>query len=407
MKLHLEADELHYTPDQLFQMAARKNPKRAYLFVSKVIGKHIAVNPAVAFQFASQLANKVAEVLPFSKRKTRWKPHTPVTFFGYAETATGLAHAVFREFENASFLHSTRVRFPNVTPLFSFEEEHSHATRHDVYATQTHFHFDRPLVLVDDEISTGNTIMNTIQSLHDKIPRKHYVVASLLDWRTAPEQEAFIALEAKLGCRIDTVTLLKGEREQIGHLTDTDPQWEKCSTHSDVVLKVSSLSSLHALPLDETNLPRRRETGRFGLTSEDQIRVDQWCHQVGECLREKRKGSQTLVLGTGEFMYLPMRIALSMGEGVVMQSTTRSPILVRDTPDYAVRHGLQFDSIEGESLTEYVYNVGEGMYDELFLLLETMPHPAHVQSVVATCKELGIEHVHVYTLTKEKEGSLT
>ena len=57
-------------------------------------------------------------------------------------------------------------------------------------------------------------------------------------------------------------------------------------------------------------------------------------------------GGRTLVLGTEEFMYTPLRIAeavagLSDGE-VVYHSTTRSPVHVVDVDGYAVRSRLSF-----------------------------------------------------------------
>ena len=35
-------------------------------------------------------------------------------------------------------------------------------------------------------------------------------------------------------------------------------------------------------------------------------------------------GKRTLCLGTGEFMYIPMKIAAEMGENILYQSTTKA-----------------------------------------------------------------------------------
>ena len=41
--LHLDIDHADLPPDDLFALGARDNPRRAFLFVSKVLGKHIPV----------------------------------------------------------------------------------------------------------------------------------------------------------------------------------------------------------------------------------------------------------------------------------------------------------------------------------------------------------------------------
>jgi hypothetical protein len=44
--------------DDLFDIAERRNPKRAFLFVSKVLGRHIPVPPSVMRQAYRQLASQ-------------------------------------------------------------------------------------------------------------------------------------------------------------------------------------------------------------------------------------------------------------------------------------------------------------------------------------------------------------
>ena len=52
---------LGLTAENLFEIAIRKNTKRNFLFVSKLIGKHIAIKPSSLLYTGSLLANKFFE----------------------------------------------------------------------------------------------------------------------------------------------------------------------------------------------------------------------------------------------------------------------------------------------------------------------------------------------------------
>jgi len=65
--------------------ATRQNPRRLYLFVSKVLGKHWPVRPSVMRDIHARLAAKIA-ALP-----------GPLLVMGMAETATALGRGVAEE----------------------------------------------------------------------------------------------------------------------------------------------------------------------------------------------------------------------------------------------------------------------------------------------------------------------
>jgi hypothetical protein len=149
VEVSVEKNDFHIPLDTLFKMAARINKKRSFLFVSKVLGKHLPIHPNRGLLTSALLAAKYYEEVKGGrcKLKKEWldlflkgeasftgSAFIPKTFdpliIGFAETATALGHAFFDCFEGACYVHTTREVFHGQRPVISFEEEHSHgATR--------------------------------------------------------------------------------------------------------------------------------------------------------------------------------------------------------------------------------------------------------------------------------------
>ena len=63
VEVEVQKNPYHFQLDELFQMATRINKKRSFLFVSKVLGKHLAVNPHIPLLVGSLLAMRYMEVV--------------------------------------------------------------------------------------------------------------------------------------------------------------------------------------------------------------------------------------------------------------------------------------------------------------------------------------------------------
>lgn len=155
-----------WTATQLVRPGLRRNPRRAHLLVSTVLGKHIPVDPEVVIAAGDELADLVHTAVGGSD----------VDVLGFAETATGLGHTVATALGAHSYLHSTRRTVPGMTVHGEFEEGHSHATDHLLMPTSADLLAgDLPLILVDDEISTGATALDALRQIHASAGRAHYV----------------------------------------------------------------------------------------------------------------------------------------------------------------------------------------------------------------------------------------
>ncbi|MFE3441568.1 phosphoribosyltransferase [Nocardia sp. NPDC059180] len=335
--------------ESLIQPGLRRNPRRAHLLVSTVLGKHLPTDPRVVLDAGNRLGDLVRGVL--GEREA--------VVLGFAETATGLGHCVAARIGAGCYLHSTRREVPLADTLTGFEEGHSHATSHLLQpAPADIFVNDLPLVLVDDEISTGDTAMDAVRALHAFAPRSHYVLASLVDMRTESDRARFEAAAHELGARIDTVCLASGRTMLPEGLIDAvaglpEPQLNPVAPQRGSFQRCE-------LPWPE-DVP---EGGRHGILHSDTMAFEAAVDVATSALRGRLAAEfadrPVIVLGHEELMYLPLRLAVALAESGIptrYQTTTRSPAYVLDEPGYPLRRGFRFTAPEtGQDQPRYLYN---------------------------------------------------
>ncbi|MEU7482491.1 phosphoribosyltransferase [Streptomyces sp. NPDC042319] len=350
----------------LVGLALRRNPKRAHLLVSQVLGKHVPQRPSVVHDAGHGLGRRVRALLG-DEAAAR------AVVLGYAETATGLGHSVADGLALAPYVHSTRRPVPGVAQAGGFEEEHSHATSHLLLPEDTGLLTgDGPLILVDDEFSTGRTVLNTIEALHARFPRPRYVIVALTDMRSAADRARLEKFAADLGTRVDLVALTAGtvalpdgvlERGQ-----ELVARYGPAGAPEPAAPAPAGLTRVElAWP---AGLP---DGGRHGFTPAHRARLEaalpdmaaRIAAALGETGRTER--ARVLVLGNEELMYAPLRLAGALDDAlpaeVRFSTTTRSPVLAVDDPGYAIRTRLAFPAhdrpVDGPG-ERYAYNVAPG-----------------------------------------------
>ena len=177
-------------------MAVRQNTQRAFLFVSKVLGKHLPVEPATLLAAGKLLAlawldqkdeqdwagilkggaapsfSKIWDHLEHSRYSLGRENRT--LFLGFAETATGLARAVADCFDGEmAYISTTRV---------------------------------------DDELTTGNTALRLIRQLHAVYGIRRFTLMVLVDNSEGGNRRA---IEQELGIEIRVVSLVRGHIAQV------------------------------------------------------------------------------------------------------------------------------------------------------------------------------------------------
>lgn len=398
----------------LVGLALRRNPRRAHLLVSTVLAKHVPVAPGVVLDAGRALGEAVRTVLAGTALADGTGAPCAPLVVGYAETATALGHAV-ADAIGAPCLHSTRRRVPGVAAL-AFEEEHSHATSHLLLPENPDLlGGGRTLVLVDDELSTGRTVLNTLRVLAGSaaVPGRRCVVAALVDVRSPADRALARETARSLGVELDVVSLASGA----------------VVVPDDTLFRAAALLAEHGGSAAPTALVPEgdrapvvdlgsagwpvgvREGGRHGLVPQDAAVFDRAVEVVAARVvdslgvpgphlpRPLAPGARVLVLGTEELMWAPQRIAAAIavlvppGVDVLVSSTTRSPVLVVDDPGYPLRTALTFAGDDGGP--RFAYGVAPGHeeqgFDEVVLVLDDGAGPGGVVDAVASaCGRLTV-----------------
>jgi hypothetical protein len=270
-----------------------------------------------------------------------------VVTIGYAETATGLGQLVAGQL-GSYYIHSTRdaAGAEGVAPYGAFEEMHSHATSHQLLPTsRAALDLAETVVLVDDELSTGATIINTIRELHGTAPHGRYVVASLVDLRSAEDRGRLEALAGELGTRISAVALAHGNIQLPELLAADAAELIRGLPLPDETAPVPG--QVRLVDLNDVVPPIR--SARFGIAGRPEPEQAAEIAAALAASLSAAPGDRVLVLATEEFMALPLAVAARLQElwpdnEVRYSTSTRSPIAVLDEPGYAIRSAVAFDS---------------------------------------------------------------
>ncbi|MET9132287.1 phosphoribosyltransferase [Streptomyces antibioticus] len=395
-------------------LALRRNPKRAHLLVSHVLGKHVPQSPSVVHGHGLALGQRVRALLGAEA--------AGAVVLGYAETATGLGHSVADGLGGAPYLHSTRRPVAGVATAGGFEESHSHATSHLLLPEDPALLVgDGPLVLVDDEFSTGNTVLNTVRDLHARYPRRRYVVVALVDMRSAADAGRLEDFAREIGARVDLVAaasgtvrlpdgvLEKGQALVAAHeasaegLADSSPGARGTARPAPTGPHPDENPS-HPVRVDlgwPQGLP---DGGRHGFTQAHRERLDAALPGMGARLAEAipEGASRVLVLGFEELMYAPLRLARELERLVPAEvrysTTTRSPVLAVDDPGYAIRSRIVFpahdDPADGPG-ERYAYNVAGAGFDAVVAVVDSVADTAALHAPDGLLAMLAAHTPHV------------
>ena len=281
----------------------RNNPRRGYLLVSRLLGKHVPVSPSRMMDAHVRLAAEIPENLP-----------GPVAFIGMAETATGLGWGVYAAWcsrtrrSDAVYLHSSRYAVPGAETL-EFEESHSHGPKLALAIPSSgeareRFVRARSLVVIDDEITTGRTISELSNVLKA--------------WGIVAERRVAVSLVTAAASSGELGDALKGW--DLVSLARFRTTWSPVPQSDEPNSAMAGLTRLN-------QHCGSRGWGRCGA-----IAVPEMPRDLPSEVDASTRGAPLIhVVGTAELMhpaFLLARALEALGRPALVQATTRSPALL-------------------------------------------------------------------------------
>ena len=347
-----------YNKERILQIAKRyNNPNRSYLLVNPLQAKHVPASPDHALSMMIALGEKVNLEYPCAK-----------LVIGFSETATAIGAVVAAQLSGCTYIQTTRESFSATENWINFVEEHSHATEQKICKEPLASALEKTdtVVFVDDELTTGKTLMNIVTQMRSAIPsfaNKKIVAASIIN-RISNENTKKL-----VNFGIQTVQLLK--------LTDED--YSSKVADLEVVAPAEVPHPTGDLSHITVNVNSSIPDPRVGTSIEEYI---QSAHTLAnEALdifcREIPQNASVLVLGTEECMYPALELGHVLSKhrqdcAVFCHATTRSPIGILDQDGYPARTGYRIHSIYDLQRVTYIYNIAT--YDTVILLTDA-PNP--------------------------------
>lgn len=346
--------------NDLIHICKRKNnAKRDYLFVDRFQGKHIPESPSKILtlfdSFYSEIESKLSE-------------NDKIVVVGFAETATGLAEYVSHRMSNSDklskslvyHLQTTREEYVKSKKLFTFDEEHSHAVSQFLYCDKKLPDFNRVL-FIEDEITTGKTILNFIDKFKEINPECKYSVASILNWQNKESIDKYNSEE------IDRIYLVSG--------------WIK-NDIQPIILAENEVFEYY----DSERIHRYQDDTYYGDINYNNSRLGLSAKYVKKSydriVKDLVYGIDTFVdsddsvmfIGAEEYMYVPLLVAYHYEKNkkcakATYRATTRSPITPSTEDNYIIKDGISISSAYGDRKT-FLYNIS-GDYNKIVVIADT------------------------------------
>ena len=328
------------------------NTKRNYLVLNEAQCKHVPSSPAKALKMFDDLADLVKD----------YKNEQRLLVVGFAETATAIGAEVATKL-NCDYVNTTRENFD--ADFYNFTESHSHATEQKLI--QVDLNYYNHILFVEDEVTTGKTILKIINILLSYNSDIKFSVLSILNGMSDENLKDYNDVG------IDIHYLVKLDNSGF-------------SDEANKPLADGYIYDMHNTSADTKmcfKLANTRKVTDIATYNKD---LDEICSNLA-CKNGIRN---ILVLGTEECMYPAIRIGAyleGLGYIVHSHSTTRSPIGVSASVTYPLHSQVCLSSVYEKGRDTYIYELEK--YDAVYIVSDVGYHSTGMSELILALRMIG------------------
>lgn len=346
----------NYTEKDLIHLAKRfNNNKRNFLLVNPLQAKHLAVSPSECLGMLEHLGEKVATKYANAK-----------LVIGFAETATAVGFMVAKSLgEECNYISTTREMLPQ-NSYFEFKEEHSHAVDQQLYTEniEKYISMTDEIILVDDELTTGKTVLNFINQLKECYPvieSKKIIAVSIINRLNDENIE-----KLKSNNIVCEYVIKPVDMDYVSYVEQFD-----INEQTDYFTKEVSLNNVETHRVK--NFSRHTNKGVNSKIYQNEC-IDIAEEIVGNIKNRLCIEDNILVLGTEECMYPAIVLGKFIEDSNIVNSvkchaTTRSPIGICTDEIYPIKNGFKISSFYESERQTFIYNLKK--YDKVIVFTDS------------------------------------
>ena len=392
--IEIEKNNYNFDISDIIEVVATPKRQRVFYLLNKLVGNHLDVEPnkirAVGHIMADLIyknsfnTNLLAKYIKngeenielLSQIDKSITPKENVFILGLAKSATAIGMATADAIKDSYYISTIRETPIKMEPLFDFEESHTLLTNHRVYLKDISKlqQADR-IIIVEDEITTGNTMINLIRKILEHTDAKRINIVTILNFSNKAFQTQLEELENEFNIKIDIDEILKGslnyEKLNDGMLKVINNNFDNiCDeiTAKDTIENICEYDKINVELENGKSLEMMQKSGCFGISFKEIKDSEEKAKAIANKINNKY--SKVLVITQGENMYIPSRVAYYINKNAKFKSTTQNTILAKNLPNYAIN---QISSFNANGIKYYLYNKEkiEKEYDKVYFIVDS------------------------------------
>jgi len=390
--ISLTENKYDFKLSDLVLMGYTPKKERIFYLLNKLVGNHLEIKPniirATGYILADLVYNKnnfndkllaeyikgniTDENLINSEFEKHIEAEENLFIIGLSESATAIGMATAGAIKDSYYISTSRENPIQMDSLFEFHEEHFSITSHKCYLRNINkFKNADRIVIVEDEITTGNTLLNLVKSIKDLTNAKNFTLVSILNFSDDVLKNNIKKFHDLYGITIEVNSILYGKLNYEAlntSLLDFNNNSEDTITQTTTIKEMDIFEKTIYPLTNGKSMQFSNNSGTFGISFNEIRNIENQAKELAEKINDNNNG-KILVIGHGENMYLPSRIAYHINKNSMFKSTTKSFILAFNGENYPIHQRSKFSANDSNY---YLYNKNfiEEHYDKVYFIVD-------------------------------------